>query len=170
MVKTIQKFCLYYFSPRLKPWAIVFLLFNSITVFAGGTVKVKGHKFIILPFVSTIWQRSFFGEFELGHVYDIHFVNHKFGRTFLAYSKIGAEGNLDFKHELWAPKFSSEAELGYICLRANVEDYIQQGRTSFYVTPEAGLTLAGFITVVCGYNKCVSQTGFSAIKTLRISA
>jgi len=154
----------------MKRFLLFIVVLYSLHVQAGDNVRVKGHKFIILPFVSGIWQRSFFGEAELGHVYNIHFVSHHFGRTILVYSKLGGEFNLNFKHELWAPKFSSEIDLGFICIRANIENYMQNRTSKIYGTPDIGLTLAGFITVCCGYNEPLFNAGFQEIKRIRISA
>ena len=161
----------------MKRVLLLIFLLNSLFIFAGDNVRVKGHKFIILPFLSGIWQRSFFGEAEIGHVYNIHYVNRHFERSIVAYSKLGAEFNVNFpdripsdKHELYAPKFSSEIDLSFLCIRANIEEYIKQGVSKIYFTPEAGLTLAGFITICAGYNKPISNNGFVEIKPLSFSA
>lgn len=161
----------------MKRILILIFLLNFLSVFAGDNVRVKGHKLILLPFVSGIWQRSFFGEADIGHVYNIHYVNRHFERSIVAYSKLGAEFNLNFpkgipsdKHELYAPKFSSEIDLSLLCVRVNIEDYTEPGVNKFYFTPEAGLTLAGFITVCAGYNKPISNSGFAEIKPVSISA
>lgn len=154
----------------MKRVLLLIFLLNSLFIFAGDNVRVKGHRLIILPFVSGIWQRSFFGEAEIGHVYNIHYVNRHFERSIVAYSKLGAECSANFKDELWAPKFSSEMDASFICIRANVEDYMKQGVSKIYFTPEAGLTLAGFITVCAGYNKPISNSGFAEIKTISFSA
>ncbi len=156
-------------SPRLKSWAVIILLLNSVFASAGDNVRVKGHKFILLPYVSGIWQKSFFGEADIGHIFNIHYVSHHPERTLLANIKAGAEFNLDFKQELYAPKVSAEADLTFVCIRAGLEDYTQGRLNKVYVTPEAGLTFAGFISVCYGYNQPVLNSGFTEIKPHRIS-
>lgn len=160
---------------NVKGIILFFLLLHSVYMYAGGTVKVRGHKFVIVPFVSAIWQRTLFGDISLAHVYDIHFVNHHPGHIILAYSKLGAEFNSNFpkvtpenKYELWAPKFSSEIDIGFFCVRGAVEDYIAPRKNDFYLTPEFGLSLAGFITLTAGYNKPLTHT-VEGIPPLRIS-
>jgi hypothetical protein len=191
MVKTISKNPVAFGNPRLKPWAVngtlVFTLFpkntprlkplalfllllNSQMIFAGGTVKVKGHKFVILPFVGALWQGPFFGEAELGHVYGIHYEKARPWRVILAYSKIGADFNpAVLRTILWAPEFSSEIDLGFICIRGKVEDYLQSRENKFYFTPEAGLTISGFVTLCAGYNKTLTKTKVEGIKPYCIS-
>ena len=159
---------------------ISLLLLYSSGSFAGGNVRIKGHKFIIVPFAGAIWQHSYFGELELGHVFDIHYVEGHFGHTILVYSKLGAEFNfldntvphpevINLNHELWAPKFSSEIDLGYFCIRGSFIDYTEPGINKCYFTPEAGVTLSGFITLAAGYNLPISNSGFAEIKPLRVS-
>jgi hypothetical protein len=159
------------YSSRLKWWVIaVALLMNSIVVQAGDNVRVKGHKIILLPYIGGIWQRSFFGEAEIGHVFNIHYVGHHPERTILANMKGGAEFNMDFKHGLWAPKFSTEIDLSFICIRGSLIDYTKLKVDKVYFTPEAGLTFAGFISVCYGYNQPLFNNGFAEINHHRISA
>lgn len=152
----------------IKMFVLPILLFHSAYTYAGGTVRVKGRKFIILPFAGAIWQHAPFGDLAIGHPFNIHYVNGHLWHTTLVYSKLGAEFNFNFKDELWAPKVSSEIDYKYFGLRANVEDYISSGKNCPYFTPEFGLTLAGFITVAGGYNKPFNQT-VEAIPPFRLS-
>ncbi len=160
----------------MKRLILFLFLLDSLFSFAGGTVRVKGQRFSIVPVISGLWQPTFRGEFELCHVFDIHYVNRHYGRTILASIKLGTEFNLVLpkgipsnKQELWAPKFSSEVDLGYVCLRVNIEDYMVRTRNIFYATPEAGLTLSGFLTVAVGYNKPLEKNRLDGIKPLRIT-
>jgi hypothetical protein len=153
----------------MKKCFLLIVLLNSLFVYAGGTVKIKGsHKFVLVPFVEGIVQRSPFGQVDIGHVYNIHYASHPW-HSFLAYSKAGVEFNADVKHFLWAPEFSSELDWRFFCLRGNVADYIEPRINKVYVTPEVGLTLSGFITVACGYNKPLAKTGFNEITPFRVS-
>jgi hypothetical protein len=152
----------------MKRLLSVVLLLNTLFVFAGGTVKVKGHKFIILPFVTVTSQKPVYGQLDIGHVFPIHYDNRHPYITVLAYSKLGGEFNFNFKHKIWAPEFSSEIDLGFICLRGNIADYFESGQHKFYYMPEAGLTFNGYITVVAGYNRPF-DSGFSDIAPYRLS-
>ena len=167
--KTILKYKIVFRHRRLKSWAIFILLLTSLFAFGGGNVRVKGHKFILIPFVSGIVQKPFYGQLDIGHVYPIHYDGHRPWLTILAYSKLGAEFNFNFQHKVWAPEFSTEFELGFLCLRANIADFMEAKQHRFYFTPEAGLTLSGFITVAVGYNKCISKGSFDDIYRYRLS-
>jgi hypothetical protein len=158
----------------MKKLLFLVLLLNSFLAYGGGEVRVKGHKFRTLPFVDGIWQGSYFGQLEIGHVYDIHYVDRHWWHTILAYSKVGVEYNLTplaphGKPGLWAPEFSSELEWGYFCVRGNIEDFIEPGVNKFYVVPEIGFSIAGFITLAGGYNEPISKPGLSVIKPYRVS-
>jgi len=167
------------FFYKMKKLVLFFLLLQPLFLFAGGEVKVKGRKFVILPFVGGIWQKAPFGELAIGHPF-IHFINHSIGEKkwhdvsshaggyILVFAKLGAEFNFNFKHELWAPKASAELDYRFICLRANVEDYLSSGNNNFFLTPEAGFNVSGFLTVTAGYNKPISHT-LEAIPPYRIS-
>jgi len=146
---------------------IIFLY--SVFAFAGGNVRVKGRKFLILPFASAIYQKTPFGDLAIGHPFNIHYVNGRFWHTTIAYAKLGAEFNFNFNHELWAPKATSEIVYKYFCFRGNVEDYFGDGAGKFYVAPELGLTLAGFISLTGGYNYPLSNTGVTVIPPYRVS-
>ncbi len=153
----------------MKRLLISLFLLNSLFAFGGGNVRVKGHKFIIIPFVTATVQKPFYGQLDLGHVYPIHFESHRPWLTMLAYSKLGAEFNFNFQHKVWAPEFSTEFELAFICLRGNIAWFMEDRMKKFYFTPEAGLTLAGFISVVLGYNKCISTGSFDDVYKYRLS-
>jgi len=142
----------------MKKFVLSLLLFRAVLVYAGDAVRVKGRKFIILPFAGVIAQHAPFGELAIGHPINIHYSGGHFWHTTVAYTKLGAEFNFNFKHELWAPKATGELDYKYFCLRANVLDYLSSGKNNFYLVPEFGLTLAGFISVTGGYNKPVSQS------------
>ena len=149
----------------MKRLLLLLFLLHSLLTFSQ--VRVKGHKFILLPFVSGIWQGSAYAQLEIGHVFDIHYVNKHWGHTILAYSKIGTE--YGYKQKVFAPEFSSELDLGFICLRENIEDFLYQGKNKVYLTPDVGLTIAGFITIACGYNEPLSKTGLSFIQPFRFT-
>ena len=58
---------------------VLFLLFlQTVSVYGGGEVKVKGRKFVLLPYVGGIWQHAPYGEFSIGHPF-IHVINHSIG-------------------------------------------------------------------------------------------
>jgi hypothetical protein len=145
------------------------LLLNSLFVFAGENVRVKGQKFILHPFVSIISQRPLYGRLDIGHPYAIHYDTHRPWFSIVAFSKLGGEFNFNFTHKIWAPESSSEIVLGFICLRANVADFFESGQRKFYFMPEAGLTWRGYFTLVAGYNMPWDNTGFSDIAGYRIS-
>lgn len=142
----------------MKKFALYILLLQAFFANADDNVRVKGRKFIILPFAGAVWQHLPFGDLAIGHPFIIHYVNGHWWHTFVAYSKIGAEFNFNFNHFLWAPKASSEIDYKYFCLRGSVEDYISSGKGNFYITPELGFTLAGFITLAGGYNEPLTRT------------
>jgi hypothetical protein len=154
----------------MKRFLPILLLFISARCHAGDNVRVKGHRLIIVPYIGGLWQGAAFGEIELGHPFNIHYVSPFSWRTMVAYTKIGAECNTNFKHLLWAPRFSAEIDISFICLRGSLEDYTEPHLNKVYGTPEAGLTLAGFITVCYGYNYPLLNSGFTMIRPMRIEA
>jgi hypothetical protein len=153
----------------MKKPVLFFLLLQSAFAHAGGDVKIKGRKFILLPFVSGIWQKAPFGDIAIGHPINIHYANGHFWHTTIAYAKLGAEFKLTLNHPLVAPKISPEIDYKYFCFRGNVEDYFGDGKGKFYVTPELGLTLAGFISVTGGYNAPLSNNTDALIPPYRVS-
>jgi hypothetical protein len=163
----------------IKKIVLLLLLLQPLFLFAGGDVKVKGRKFILLPFVGGIWQKAPFGELAIGHPF-IHFINRSIGEKswhstsshsggyILTYAKLGAEFDFNFKHELWAPKAIIEVDYRFLCIRASAEDYLSSGNNNFFITPEAGFNLSGLISLTGGYNKPISHT-LEAIPPYRIS-
>ena len=152
----------------MKKIALYMLLLQSVFAYAGDYVRVKGRKLILLPFAGALWQHAPFGELAIGHPFNISYINGHWWHTTVAYAKIGTEFNFNFNHELWAPKASSEIDYKYFCLRGSAEDYILSGKNNFYITPEFGLTLAGFITLAGGYNEPLTRK-VEAIPPFRIS-
>jgi hypothetical protein len=164
---------------HMKKIVLIFLLLLPLGMYAGGNVRVKKRRFILLPFVGGIWQRTPFGELAIGHPF-IHYINYTMkderwhntvshgGGYIVSYVKLGAEFAFNFNHGLWAPKATGEVDYKYFCLRANVEDYSSAGQNNCYFSPEAGFTLSGFITVTGGYNEPLVQV-VKAIPPYRIS-
>lgn len=163
----------------MKKFVLFFLLMHPLFLFAGGEVKVKGRKFVILPMVGGIWQKAPFGDLAIAHPFVIYINRHiaedKWHKTgshssgyILAFANLGAEFNFNFSHELWAPKAAAEFDYRFLCIRVNVEDYFSSGNSNFFLSPEAGFTLSGFISLTGGYNKPISHS-LEAIPTYRIS-
>jgi len=168
------------FFYSMKRVVLFILLLYSVSTFAGGDVRVKGRKFLLLPFASAIWQKNPYGDLSIGHPF-IKYINHymgaqkmhstgaRSGGVILIYTKLGAEFNLNLKHEIWAPKATLEIDYRFFCLRGNVEDYLEQGKSNLYLIPEFGLTLSGFISLTGGYNYAILPTGDNILPTYRVS-
>jgi hypothetical protein len=145
---------------RIRTTILVFILLIAVNGLG------QDNKWRVHPELGCTWSDNFFAEAGIMRSW----TGSKEGDPLaLMGYKLAVVSNFNNNHFIVGPKISAEVDLLFISVRANVTDYICSGINDIRVTPEAGLTLLGFVTLCVGYNAPLLDTRINGISNVELS-